>query len=293
MALLLTLLPILAQIGPFTPPSVGPGPKLPPAAIERQAPRRTAPMATAPMATALPPPASTKDAACRDALASDAVDAQEFAHDALASAKGEELAELQACLGLASSKRDEWDVAETAFLGARDASGNDQLSRARYGTMAGNAALAGQHADRAITALNQARDDAKGLDDGVLGGEIAVDRARAFVALQRLYDARIALDDALVLNPASSDAWLYSATLARRMTKLPLAQAHIEKAAELNPVDPAIGLEAGVIAVLSGRDDTARKSWNSVIAAAPDSAEAAQAKGYLAQIAGSPAAPAK
>ena len=127
----------------------------------------------------------------------------------------------------------------------------------------------------------------------MLSGEIAVDRARAFVALQRLYDARIALDDALAINPASSDAWLYSATLARRMAKLPLAQQHSEKAAEINPVEPAIGLEAGVIAVLSGRDDTARKSWNSVIAAAPDSAEAAQAKGYLAQLDGGTATTAK
>ncbi len=287
MTLLLSLLPLLAQIGPYTPPSVGPGPKLPPAA-ERPAPRRPAPMVTA-----LPPPASTKGAACRDALASDAVAAQEYARDGLGSVKGAELAELQACLGLASSRRDEWDVAGTAFLAARDASGTDQLSRARYGTMAGNAALAGKQAERAITALNQARDDAKGLDDNVLSGEIAVDRARAFVALQRLYDARIALDDALAINPASSDAWLYSATLARRMAKLPLAQQHIEKAAEINPVEPAIGLEAGVIAVLSGRDDTARKSWNSVIAAAPDSAEAAQAKGYLAQLDGGTATTAK
>ena len=45
------------------------------------------------------------------------------------------------------------------------------------------------------------------------------------------------------------------------------------------PRDPQVGLEAGVIAVLSGRDDAARKSWQSVIAAAPDSDEAKTAHG--------------
>jgi hypothetical protein len=51
----------------------------------------------------------------------------------------------------------------------------------------------------------------------------------------------------------------------------------------LAPKDPAIGLEAGVIAELAGNDDAARKSWNSVVALGPDSAEAQTAKAYLAE----------
>ena len=77
------------------------------------------------------------------------------------------------------------------------------------------------------------------------------------------------------------------------MGKLAEAQAQIERAYDLRPIDPAVGLEAGVIAVLSGRDGSARKSWQSVIDAAPQSAEAAAARGYIAQLgAGAGAEPA-
>jgi predicted TPR repeat methyltransferase len=72
------------------------------------------------------------------------------------------------------------------------------------------------------------------------------------------------------------------------MNKLPEAQAQIEKAAALLPVDPEIGLEAGVIAVLAGRNEAARKSWQSVLTTAPDSEAAATAKGYLAQLGAAP-----
>ena len=61
-------------------------------------------------------------------------------------------------------------------------------------------------------------------------------------------------------------------------------QARIERAAALLPIDPAIGLEAGVIAMLAGHEEAARRSWQSVVAAAPDSAEAQTAKGYIAQL---------
>ena len=81
---------------------------------------------------------------------------------------------------------------------------------------------------------------------------------------------------------------LHDTTLARRGKDLERAQRDIEVAAGLaahgNLLGPQIGLEAGVIAVLAGHDSAARKSWNSVVAAAPDSEEARQAKDYLAQL---------
>jgi hypothetical protein len=52
----------------------------------------------------------------------------------------------------------------------------------------------------------------------------------------------------------------------------------------LAPTDPAIGLEAGVIAALGGRDDAARQSWQSVVRLAPDTPEAETARTYLAQL---------
>ena len=63
-------------------------------------------------------------------------------------------------------------------------------------------------------------------------------------------------------------------------------------AAHLAPTDPAIGLEAGVIAMLAGRRDAAAASWRSAIAAAPTSPEAEAARGYLDEIGGA-AAPEK
>jgi Flp pilus assembly protein TadD len=78
---------------------------------------------------------------------------------------------------------------------------------------------------------------------------------------------------------------LLSATLSRRTGDLAAAQSQIEQAATLDPRDPAIGLEAGVIAALAGRDEAAKKSFESVIAASPDSAQGIAAKQYLAQLA--------
>ena len=110
--------------------------------------------------------------------------------------------------------------------------------------------------------------------------------ARALVALDRTGEAEAALNTARRDAAQDPDAWLLSATLARRLGKLSDAQFLIETAARLNPVDPEVGLEAGVIAVLSGRDEAARKSWQSVIAAAPGSAPAALAKSYIDQLGG-------
>ena len=62
------------------------------------------------------------------------------------------------------------------------------------------------------------------------------------------------------------------------------AQAAIEKAVGINPVDIEVGLEAGVIAVLSGREEAARQSWQSVIDSQPDSLAAKTAREYLAQL---------
>ena len=99
-----------------------------------------------------------------------------------------------------------------------------------------------------------------------------------------LDEAAQALADARRDAPQRVESWLLSATLSRRMSDLEAAQAEIQTAAALAPEDPAVGLEAGVIAVLAGQDDAARKSWSSVIELAPETPEAATARGYLAQL---------
>lgn len=284
MSILLSLLPFLAQVGPFTAPGASGTPF--PEKVERPA-RHASPAAAAPIA--VPPPRSARAQDCLASVDDDPEAAEDSAAAWATSAKGPDLADAQLCLGLARSRLEDWPEAAAAFLAGRDAAGADRLLRARLGAMAGSAALAAGQPDRALAALDSAQADAKGLASPALEADVALDRARALVALKRDAEAENALADARTADPANAEAWLLSATLARRTGRLAEAQARIERAASLLPIDPAIGLEAGVIAVLSGHDAAARRSWESVLKAAPDSAEAATAKGYLAQLGPAPA----
>src|SRR5690606_5708912 len=155
----------------------------------------------------------------------------------LAKAKGPEVARAGHCLGVALGRLERWDEARAAFLQARDASGaGDRVERARLGAMAGNAGLAGGDAQAALAALDAAHADAEAANDKPLAGDIAIDRARALVALGRDGDAASALAEARAALPGNPQAWLLSATLSRRMGKLAEAQAEIQKAAELLPI---------------------------------------------------------
>ena len=164
-------------------------------------------------------------------------------------------------------------------------------ARARFSMMAGNAALAGGDSEGAVALLEQAASEARSAAAAPLQALAAIDRARALVALDRQDEAMSALDEATMLVPESSEAWLLKATLLRRMNQLDAAQVAIETAAKLAPASPDICLEAGVIAVLAGRDGAARASWQSVIDLSADSPAAKQAKDYLIQLGPAPATP--
>lgn len=270
---------------------VGPGPmlNLPTGLEDRKRPTRSEPAAT-PAPTV--PRARTPLEECLSAVDSDPPGAVDMAEAWLAQAKGTATAPAQFCLGSANAALGRWDQAETAFLAGRDAAAAaDTRLRAQLGAMAGTMALTQSEAARALTVLDQAHADALTATDAQLGGDIAVDRSRALVALKREDEAAKALAEARTASPSNPEGWLLSATLSRRQKHLTDAQTQIETAAQLAPLDPEIGLEAGVIAVLSGRDEAARKSWQSVVAAAPDSDAAKTATGYLAQL-GSGAKPA-
>ncbi|MBS0482022.1 MAG: hypothetical protein JSR96_07670 [Proteobacteria bacterium] len=200
-------------------------------------------------------------------------------------AKGAPRAAPEQCLGLALSGQGDWSGAEQAFLAARDDSpADDRRDRARLGTLAANAALAAGANERALGLLDAAHGEALGGGDPHLAAEIAIDRARALAAMKRDNEAAAALAEATTGAPENATGWLLAATLARRQGKLPQAQTAIEHAALLQPLDPETGLEAGVIAVLAGRDAAARRSWQSVIAAAPGSDSAKTAQQYLDQL---------
>ena len=191
------------------------------------------------------------------------------------------------CLGIAYTRLLRWEAAERAFLAAREASLPADFSlRAKFAAMAGNSALADGRHETALADFALASEDAVKGSNTILAGEVEIDRSRALVALGREVAAAEALARARRDAPQNSEGWLLSATLSRRNGALEDAQAQILTAAGLDPQNPAIGLEAGVIAVLSGREEAARQSWQSVLALAPGSPEAETAQAYLEQIGG-------
>jgi len=222
---------------------------------------------------------------CLDRLSDDASRAHTMAQIRRNASYGAERVLANHCLGLAATELGRWEDAIIAFSAARDESPEDEPRvRARFGTMAGNAAFASGDPARALTILEQAKVDAQASASAPLQAIAASDLARVYVAMDRSGAALVELDDATRLQPDNAEGWLLKATLLRRLERYGEAQTAIERAGELAPLEGAIGLEAGVIAVLSGRDEAARQSWQSVINIQPDSLAAQTAQDYLAQL---------
>lgn len=263
---------LLAQIGPMVSP--GTAPPIPSAPLEMRRPKAEA-----------QPIKLTRLQECLALAGSEPLAAIDIAEVWFENAKGSEQADPQHCKGIAYNNLSRWSDAELAFGGARDATAaNERGRKASLGAMAGLAALDQQAFERAEAVLLAAHGDAVAAERGELAGDIAIDRSRALVALNRAAEAETALTEGRMTSPANPAGWLLSATLSRRQGKLAQAQAQIERAAELMPVDPQIGLEAGVIAMLSGREEAARRSWQSVIMVSPEGEEAKTAKAYLDQL---------
>lgn len=223
--------------------------------------------------------------ACLNQLDTDPARAHTMAQLRRSETTGAERVLANHCLGTAASALGLWEDARSAFLAAHDETpGYEPRARARFALLAGNAMLAGGDAAGALAQLTQAEADARTAGSAPLEALAALDRARALVSLGRGEEGLAALDTATTLAPAKAEGWLLKATLLRRLDRLDEAQVAIEAAAKLAPTNPEIGLEAGVIAVLAGRDAAARQSWQSVIALQPESLAAATAKDYLAQL---------
>lgn len=221
---------------------------------------------------------------CFDQIEQDPARAHSLAQIRRAETTGADRVLANHCLGIAASELGLWDDARSAFVAAREETpAGEPRTRARFAALAGNAALAGGDPEGALALLEQAEADARAAADATLSALAAIDKARALVALGRSDAALGALDAATTLAPTRAEGWLLKATLLRRLGRLDEAQIAIETAVQRNPADPEIGLEAGVIAVLGGRDAAARQSWESVIALGPGPA-ADTATGYLAQL---------
>jgi tetratricopeptide (TPR) repeat protein len=192
----------------------------------------------------------------------------------------------QQCLGYAYSLLLRWDAAERAFLAARDLEPEvSHFRRAQLAAMAANAALAEQRADAALASLAIAATDAAAADDAGLRALVETDRARALVLQGNEGAAEAVLAASRTLDPQAPLTWLLSATLARRLGKLDEAQGFIEIAAALAPDYAETALEAGVIAMLQGREEAAKTSWESAVDLDDGGLTADVARGYLAQLA--------
>lgn len=273
------LLALLLQVGP-NPMSGG----LPDDDLMRDRPARPQPAGEALNAS------SAWLESCLDQLEEDPARAHATAQIRRTETTGTDRVLANHCLGTAASALGLWEDARIAFVAARDETPSGETrTRARFGALAGNAALASGDGAGALGLLGQAEADARSAGSAPLEAIAATDRARALVTLGRAEDALGALESATTLAPDRAEGWLLKATLLRRLDRLTDAQTAIERAATLAPgaagVGAEIGLEAGVIAVLAGRDDAARASWESVVALAPDSPASATAKDYLAQLA--------
>ncbi len=223
---------------------------------------------------------------CRDQARADPATAMAEAGTWLSEVAAPETSYPQQCLGYAYTLLLRWDAAESAFLAARGAELEiNRFRRAQLAAMAGNAALADNRPDAALAALDLAATDAALSGDAGLRAVIETDRARAMVMQGREGEAEAVLAAARSFDAQNALAWLLSATLARRLGKLEEAQGFIETASALSPDYPEVGLEAGVIAMLQGREEAAQASWESVVAIEPGSEAAVTARGYLAQLA--------
>lgn len=193
------------------------------------------------------------------------------------------------CLGFAYAQGQRWPLAIMAFeQGAEEAErGGERIEAARLWAQAGNAALAGGDAAKARSDFDAAL--AIGVPDGLEKGELHLDRARALVALGDMPNARESLDFALEHAPLDPLGWLLSATLARRMDQMSLAQSHIAQAVKLSPDDASVALEEGNVAILTGHEDIARSAWQRTVRLAPTAPAGAAAADNLSRLAVPPA----
>lgn len=269
------LLPILLQVGP-NPATTG-FPEMP------ERPEQAKPAELSEPVGARAAPSWLEE--CFELVESDPARAHVIAQVRRDASEGPERVLANHCLGLAATQLERWAEARQAFEdGLEELPEEEAAMRARLGAMAGNAALASGDAQAALPLLANARSDARRAAAGELEAGAAKDEARALVTLGRTDEAEASLRDAIRLTPVDGESHLLLATVLRRLGRLSDAQQAITSAAEASPDNPAVGLEAGVIAVLDGRDEAARQSWQSVIALAPESGEADSARAYLQQL---------
>lgn len=189
----------------------------------------------------------------------------------------------QTCIATAYANEFRFEEAAPEFVkAALAAEGAKDRRAAQFWAQAGNAAIAADQPEAALTALDAALK--WNSLSGAERGDVYIDRARALVAAGREKEALDDLAQARTLAPENAIGWLLSATLARRLDALGDAQSYIETAAVISPFESAIALEAGNIAATAGNYAVAERQWKQVIVMAPKSRFAETARAQLASL---------
>ena len=268
----------LMQVGPN--PSIDAFPGTPEELRNRKPPEKPA------ISTSLPAERQQQFADCLAEARDDPETALDTANAWRVSADNDlDLVRSAHCLGLAFVTLERFDEARQIFeVASAEAPESLGAYRARLLAMAGNAALRDGKGAVAEPLFATAIERALSAGDMELASDLSADRAGALAMTDRFDDAVEAMRISREHNPSSVRAWLTSAMLMRRLERLGEAQQMIEQAATLNPRNPAVGLEGGIIAAVSGREEDARRSFESVLLVAPDSEWANRATAYLEQL---------
>jgi tetratricopeptide (TPR) repeat protein len=120
-------------------------------------------------------------------------------------------------------------------------------------------------------------------DEGLLSAELFVTRGEAYTARGDTLRAREDFRKALDLDPDCLDAHLGLSDLAIRSRDFEIAQRHLSLAEQLDPNEPSIHLNRGVLAKEQGDKAAALVALEVAIARAPDCAEAYYLRGQLRQ----------
>ena len=171
---------------------------------------------------------------------------------------------------------------------ANESASRDMVEAAVATAILGNEAILAGDYQGAVGHFEAAQVQALAAGRSRLAADIGLDRARALGLLGRHGEAAAILEDVRMRRPEMAEGWTASAMVARNLERLDEAQTYIERAAEIAPTDPAVGLEAGAIAFYAGDTAAAHKSWQSVVDLAPESDEAMLAHDYISRTQGKP-----
>ena len=114
-----------------------------------------------------------------------------------------------------------------------------------------------------------------------LGAEPMLERARAALAGRHADEALTAARAALKSDPSSTEARLLSARALGRLTRFQDAVDELRRAVQSDPLTPAVHLDLGFAAVRIGDYTTAHASWEHYLRLAPNASDTGRARAAL------------